>query len=612
MDNRFNIKDIVLIVLIITLGVMMCLSMMQKDRQWDEVQKTLALLEKQNDILEQIKRGDIQLNSANGPKVSKQAIFDDPAFYRVADLPDREDYAEGDFFIDAFAATVKSLTPLVAGDIYQDRISRYVLDTLLRRDLDTLKFEPLVAESWTISDDGLTFTFNIRKDVVFSDGVPMTAHDVQFSYDWIMNPKVAAPRQRAYYQKFEYVKALDDFTVEFKFREPYFAALGLCGELEILAKHYYSQFTEDEFNEKPGLLFGSGPYRMREEPKTWAPGSGKIELVRNDNFWGPPPALDRVIWREIKEDTAMEAEFRNREIDQMSIPPTSYRKLSRDEDLRKQANLYEYEYVSSGYFYVGWNQRKNDKPTPFTDKRVRQAMTMLIDRDSICSRVFDNLATPATGPFHPMNWQVDPSIKPWPFDPVAAGKLLDEAGYTDRDGNGIRESPQGVPLSFKLVHAAQSPTTQQMVELMQDAMKKAGVDMQLDPLDWPIMQQKQDDRNYDAMLLGWGGVVDQDVYQMFHSDQISDGGDNTIHYVSEEADRLISQARATVDREKSAELWRQVHAVLHEDQPYTFLVNRKAVIYVDKRVENILKTKMGRNYAWEFYVPSAVQLHTDR
>lgn len=612
MDNRFNVKDIVLIVLVLGLGVLLLLSMMQKDRQWDEVQKTLALLESQNEILEEIRRGGIAIGGSAGPRTPRSELFDDPTFYRVADLPDKEDYAEGDFFIDAFAATVKSLTPLVAGDIYQDRISRYVLDTLLRRDLDTLEFEPWVAESWTVSDDGLTFVFKMRKDVVFSDGVPMTAHDVQFSFDWIMNPKVAAPRARAYYQKFEYVKALDDHTVEFKFREPYFAALGLCGELEILAKHYYGQFTEDEFNEKPGLLFGSGPYKMRVDPKEWTPGSQKIELVRNDNYWGAPPALDRVIWREILEDTAMEAEFRNREIDQLIVPPTSYRKLARDEDLRQQANLYEYEYASSGYLYVGWNQRKNDKPTPFADKRVRQAMTMLIDRDTICSRVYDNLATTATGPFHPMGWQGDKTIKPWPFDPVAAGKLLDEAGYIDRDNNGVRESPQGVPLSFKLIHAAQSPTTKQMVELMQNAMAKAGVEMQLDPLDWPIMQQKLDDRNYDAIMLGWGGVVDTDIYQMFHSDQIADGGDNYTYYISEQADQLIDQARKTVDREKCAELWRQVHAVLHEDQPYTFLTNRKAVVYIDKRVKNVKITKMGRNYAWEFYVPSAMQLHTDR
>lgn len=611
MDNRFNVKDIVVIVLVITVGIILIVSMYQEDRKWSQVREVLALLEEQNEALEKIVRGGVRVGAGAGPATPEE-VLNDPTFARET-VPHRQaDYAEGDFFIDAFGATVKTLTPLVSGDIYADRIQGYVLDTLLRMNPETLEYEPWAAESWEVSDDGLTFTFKLREDVVFSDGEPLTAEDVQFTYEWIMNPKVAAPRARAYYEKFEHVKAIDDHTVEFRFREPYFAALGLCGDLDILAEHYYGAFTEDEFNESPGLLFGSGPYKMRAEPSTWQPGSQKIELVRNDNHWGPAPPLDRVIWREILEDTAMEAEFRNRNIDRLSVPASSYRKLSRDQDLREQADLHEYEYVNSGYLYVGWNQRKNDRPTPFADKRVRQAMTMLIDRERICARVYDNLATPATGPFHPLGWQADPSIEPWPYDPDRAGALLEDAGYIDRDGNGIRESPDGVPLRFELIYSTGSSEAKQMVLLMQDAMAKAGVDLQLDPLDWPIMQQKLDDRSFDAIMLGWGGVVNTDVYQMFHSEQTEDGGDNYTYYLSETVDKLIEQARTTVEREKGAELWRQVHAELHEDQPYTFLFNRKAVVYVDKRFENVQVTKTGMNFAWEYYVPLADQLHSDR
>jgi len=662
MNNRFNVKDIVVITLLLVLGVMIYLSMVQKQRQWSVLQDTLTEIESQRESVDAYKRqlteyergqaslrkgveqmsanvgemtdsvremvdvlkqsaaeggGGAQISGDLGGGLDEGGPVDfgadkseDETFYRVAGLRDRPDFAEGDFYIDAFGATVAKLTPLVSGDIYADRIQGYVLDTLLRRDPDTLKYEPWVAESWEVSDDGLTFTFKLREDVVFSDGEPLTAEDVQFTYEWIMNPKVAAPRARAYYEKFEHVRALDDYTVEFKFREPYFAALGLCGEMDILAEHYYGDFTEDEFNETPGLLFGSGPYKMSADPTTWQPGSQKIELVRNDSHWGPRPPLDRVIWREILEDTAMEAEFRNRNFDRLSVRPSSYRKLSRDQDLREQANLYEYEYVSSGYIYIGWNQRKNEKPTPFADKRVRQAMTMLIDREGICSRVYDNLATPATGPFHPMGWQADKSIAPWPYDPERAKALLAEAGYVDRDGDGWRESPDGVPLSYELIFSTGSAEGKQMVLLMQDAMAKAGVELKLDPLDWPIMQQKLDDRSFDAIMLGWGGVVDTDVYQMFHSDQTEDGGDNYTYYISDKVDKLIEQARTTVDREACAALWRQVHAELHEDQPYTFMFNRKAVVYMDKRFKNVQITKMGMNFAWEYYVPQADQLHT--
>jgi len=167
-------------------------------------------------------------------------------------------------------------------------------------------------------------------------------------------------------------------------------------------------------------------------------------------------------------------------------------------------------------------------------------------------------------------------------------------------------------LSFTLIHSANSFETKQMVLLIQDTMKQVGVELKMDPLDWPIMQQKLDDRNYDAILLGWGGVVDTDVYQMFHSSQTQDGGDNYTYYISPKIDKLIEQARSTVDREKCQGLWRQVHAQLHEDQPYTFMMNRKAVVYVDKRIHNVQITPVGMNYAWEYYVPKQMQRHTDR
>ena len=665
MDNRFNVKDIVMIVLVVLVGGLVLMAMVQNQRHWDVLETTTKELKEQREAqLQQKKDLDLLRRNHETTQAGLEAMTQElktmtqrwealiekveskesgsdsssllvPAdgslapdveswvinfrstpidntetFGRVLGLPGQPDYARGDFFIDAFSATVKSLTPYIAGDVYSDRIDDYVLETLLTTDPITLEPKPWIATRWEVSDDGLTFTFYMRDDVVFSDGKPLTAHDVEFTYDWVMNPRIAAPRTRAYYNKFEYVRAVDDYTVEFKFREPYFQSLSLCGGMDILAKHYYSRFTEDEYNEMPGLLFGSGPYKMRVDPEKWKPGSQKIEVVRNDNYWGPQPALQRVIWREILEDTAMEAEFRNRGIDRLSVRASSYRKLSRDDDLRRQANLYEYESVNSGYIYIGWNQEKNGRPTRFADKRVRQAMTLLINREQICSRVYDNLASPASGPFHPLGWQADPTIKPWPFDPERAKALLTEAGYIDRDGDGVRESPDGAPLSFKLICSAGSNETKQLVLLAKDAMAKAGVQLQPDPMDWPIMQQKMDDRDFDAIMLGWGGSIESDVYQMFHSDQTADGGDNYISYRSDEIDKLIEAARTTIDREQCKKNWQKVHAQLHEDQPYTFLYNRKSVIYIDKRVRNVEITNIGPNFAWEYFVPRGVQMHS--
>jgi len=654
MDNRFNVKDIVLIVLILGLGVLTFFDMWLQDRRgWDAVQQSVAQLDEHDKSLrryerelqtykreqEALRKGVQQMNASvgelvevlrdnagdgGGPKLGEgdadigpitftdKSFENDPTFERVAEIRKRDDYAEGDYFIDAFATTVKSLTPYIAGDIYASRIAEYVLESLLTIDPVTLEFKPWIAESWAVSDDGMTITYNLRDDVVFADGHPMDSSDVVFTYEWLMNPKVDAPRMRStYLEKLEYVKALDKYTVQFKYREPYFQALTVTGlYLQILPEHWVKQFSVEEYNKEPGLLFGSGPYKLAIAPTEWEPGSGKIEVVRNDNYWGPRPALDRVIWREILDDNARLVAFRNREIDRLGILAEWYRDLSNDESLREQKDLFEFEYVSRGYSYIGWNQDKDGRPTPFADKRVRQAMTLLIDRQAMASRIYDNLVSPATGPFSPLGWQVDPSIEPWPYDPERAKKLLAEAGYIDRDGDGQIESEEGEPFEFEFIYSANSTSNTRLAEMMRDSMKQAGIKMTLNALDWPAMQQKLGDRTFDAIILGWGGAVDTDLYQMFHSSQIDDGGNNYYAHRSEKLDAVIEQARGTVARDKGQPLWREAHAILHEEQPYTFMFNPKTVIMVDKRVQNVMPTKLGLNNAWEYYVPAPLQLHT--
>lgn len=582
MDNRFNIKDVVFVLLILMMGGLIGMQMWQQDRQWDVMQEILT-----------------ELKENGGPTVA--------AARPATDFSE----AEGDYFIDAFGTTVKNLTPYIASDIYASRISEYVMESLVTVDLNTLEHKPGIAKSWDISDDGLVYTFYMRDDVVFSDGEPMDSSDVVFTYNWVMNPQVAAPRMRSQLDKVESVEALDKYTVRFTFREPYFMSLTVVGlYLDILPEHWVSQFTEDEYNEMPGLMMGSGPYKLDVDPKEWEPATQKITLVRNDNFWGPRPALDRIIWREILEPTAQLTAFRNRETDRFSVRPSMYRELSNDEQLRKQATLREYDYVSSGYIYVGWNQKKNGQPTAFANKLVRQAMTHLIDRDTICGQVYENLARTTSGPFHPLGWQGNPDIKPWPYDPERAKALLDEAGYKDRDNNGIRESPDGEPLSFEFIYSTGGTESKDIATRIRASMALAGVECKPVAMDWPVMQQKLDDRSFDSIMLGWGGAFESDLFQMFHSEQTQDGGDNYVSYTNPKVDELIAAARTTIDREESQKLWWKVHAQLHEDQPYTFMFNRKAIVYMDNRIKNVEITKLGLNYAWDYYVPKPLQLHT--
>lgn len=254
--------------------VMFLLLMIQIDRQWTKMNEMTRVMEEQaKDIratrgllrnLEQtIRTTDFSSNANNQPS-SLNNVKGTDAFERARLAADKEDYAQGDWLMMAFASNIRTLTPLVSADAYSSEVQQYVLESLLSRDPDTLEWNGLLAEDWTTSSDGLTITFTLRRDITFSDGEPLTAKDVEFTFNFIMNEAIAAPRSRAYLSRMERVTALDDYHVEFVFNEPYFNSLQLAGSLDILPEHFYGRFLDDPktFNESRGLLMGSGPFRL--------------------------------------------------------------------------------------------------------------------------------------------------------------------------------------------------------------------------------------------------------------------------------------------------------------------------------------------------------------
>ena len=607
MENRFGFKELVLSVLMICIIIVLLLAMKQNDRQWDELRSIVRGLD---DQATELKRMNQLLSKgvrvADGGDTGNAST--DPFERRRAAMA-MPDYAPGDWYIDAFAVAVGKLTPLVSSDVYQSQIQSFVIESLATRDPVSLEWKPWIAKSWDISDDGLTITMHLRDDVRFSDGVGLTADDIVFSYEWIMNPKVASPRTRAYFDKVKSVEKDGDYIVIFQLEEPYFKGFEICATIDILAEHYYSQFTEDQFNEIPGLLFGTGPYKLPMDPAEWQPGEGKIELVRNDRYWGVAPAYDKIVYQEIGDATARLVTFRNGETDRFNPTPEQYVLLKKDEQLKREKKLYEFETVTGGYRYIAWNQSLDDKPTRFADRRVRQALTMLTDRQEMCRTLQVGLATPNSGPFHRLGPQANPDVKPWPYDPKRAKALLQEAGFEDRDDDGIVEGPDGAPFQFKLIYPAKSVNYQQMAFYLKDAYARAGIVLEPDPLEWTIMIQRIDQRKFEAMTLGWSGTIEGDPNQIFHSNAIGDGGDNYVHYSNPELDKLVDEARVMMDEEKRMALWRHVHSILHEDQPYTFLWTQRAVVFVDKRIQNVQRVNLGLNDVTEWYVPLSMQTH---
>lgn len=616
MQKRFSAKDTVLVAMLALLFFTLLLAMYMVDRQWLKLAEVEQILREQADDLRNIRtrmRGlEQNLRSGNVQLAADQGSEVPPAFERAYGASRRGDYAQGDWLVTALGSRLKTISPLVSTDAYSSDIQSHVLETLLTRDPETLEWQGLLARDWTISDDGMQFTFNLRRDVTFSDGKPFTAEDVVFSFDFIMNPEIAAPRARAYYEKVASVTSNGSHQVVFTFKEPYFNSMALAGGMEILSRDFYQPYLEnpETFNQSRGLLIGTGPYRLRD-PKSWTPDQGLVELERNPRYWGPvAPSFDKILWKVIENDSARLTTYRNGEIDVYGARPQEYKKLLDDGKLQQRSRHFEYMSPVGGYSYLAWNQDKSGQPTPFADQRVRRAMSLLTDRQRIIDEIYLGQAELAISPFNPRSNQHDPALTPIPYDLDRALALLREAGYQDRDGDRVLEDSAGNPFRFELTYFQDNEDTKRMALLLKDLYARAGILMQPKPTEWSVMLDVLDKRNFDAITLGWTSGIETDIYQMFHSSQSLQGGDNFIGYANPALDQLIDRARATVDEDTRMELWQQAEGILQKDQPYTFLVRRKTLLFVDKRLQGLEVTRLGLNLSLlpiEIYVPAALQ-----
>jgi peptide/nickel transport system substrate-binding protein len=616
MQKQLTARDWITYSLLSLLILLLLLAMYQIDRQWLKLTEMEAAISEQSkdmrELRSSIASGVVATKTAANFVASGEVA---PAFKRAQAATRLPDYAPGDWSVDAFFTNIKTITPLVSTDAYAFSVQSYVLESLIIRNPDTLEWEGLIAKSWKVSDDGLVISFQLRDNVVFSDGEPLTAEDLVFSFNFIMTEAIQAPRDRAYLEKIKEVKANGKYEVVFTFKEPYFEALSLAGGMSVLPKHFYEAYLKEpqKFNESKGLLMGSGPYKLID-PKNWTPDKGNVELVRNERYWGDvQPSYNRVLWKIIQNDSARLTTYRNGDIDSYSARPLEYQELKKDQQITAKSRNFEYMPPVVGYSYIGWNLERAGKPTRFADKRVRQAMTYLTDVNRVIKDIFLDYAEPAVSPFGKTSKQHDSALQPYSFDLDKAKALLKEAGYEDRNGDGVLEDKAGQPFEFKLTYFQANEDTKRMVLLLKDLYARAGVRMIPFPQEWPVMLENLDKKDFDAITLGWTSGIETDLYQIFHSAQAISNGDNYVSYKNPALDKLIVEARRTVDEGKRMPKWQQAERILYEDQPYTFLMRRKSLLFVDKRIHNLQMTKLGLNLGslpMENYVPLAQQKYT--
>jgi len=488
---------------------------------------------------------------------------------------------QGDWVVQQIPADPDTLNPITGQDSTGAMI-RYpnIFETLLVMDNETLRFKPLLAESYEISPDQLTYTFHLRHDVKWQDGVPFTAEDVKFSYERIQDPKVDAAPLRNYFTNIKSCEILDPYTVRFTATERYFKTLECLGtdNLPIVPKHLLEKgdFNKNPFNRQP---VGTGPYKFVR----WKTGS-EIVLERDDSYWGAKDHYPkRLVYQIISEPYVAAQLLKKGEIDIVDgMAPIQWeRELAH---ARSASRLREIVYPYPAYSYLGFNLRQ----PIFSDIRVRHAIDLLIPRDEIMAKIYLNqYASKTAGYDPPASPNYNHDIAPTPYDPMQALQLLHEAGWQDDHGDGILHK-SGQPLSFTLLYRSGSDSSQKSVELIQESLRHAGIDLKLSRIEGALMYEKVEDWKFDMVLAAWALDIYSDPYQLWHSSQATQKkSSDFIGYANPAADKLIEAGRLEYDQEKRAVIYRQLQKVIHDDYPVCFLFNPHVILIVSDRFQNV-------------------------
>jgi peptide/nickel transport system substrate-binding protein len=471
------------------------------------------------------------------------------------------------------------LNPVISEDAYSNVICTRIFESLLERDRKTLKMKGQIAEKWTIGGDKLTYTFNLRRNVLFHDGKPLTSADVLFSYNMMMSEKIPNAHKKVYYKDVLSVSAPDAYTVVFRMKNRYAMALEHLGGFEVIPRHVYSvgDFMKDERNLRGPV--GSGPYTFSE----WKTGQ-RVVLSRFENYWGEKPEITKIEFTIIKNDAVALQALKKGDVDSYNLRPLQWtRQTNSDKFLREFEKI---KYLATSYRYIGYNMRR----PPFNDRRVRQAMAHLMDLERVKKTILENLAEVTTGPFLQQSLQYNQKLKPLEYNPQKAIELLRAAGYA-QDSNGLI-AKDGKPLEIELMIAAGGGFADQFVSVIKEDFARTGISLNLRKLEFQTMLTKINQRDFQAVMLGWSSGIESDPFQLWHTSQ-REKGHNFTGFGNAQSDAMIEQARLTFDDKARNEIYHRFHEFVYNEQPYTFLYTSYALIAVSKRFTNVNVYPLG-------------------
>ncbi len=473
---------------------------------------------------------------------------------------------------------------LLAGDYASRQHQNFLnLMTLVQYD-DSLKPKPYLAESWEVSPDDTEITFHLRHDVYWHDGVPTTARDVAFTYERVTDPKTGYANNSfwdRYVRGAAGIEVLDDYTVRVHM-QPQADFMDPWRSLAIMPAHLLEDVPVDQLRQHPyGMKcpVGNGPFVFvgHEPQDRWVFGPNYAfpqEL-------GGRPFVDRYVYRIIPEQTTLLTELLTGGID-------VYVQLLPDqaEQVREAPNLGLVHFPFRNFVFVAWNSRRPQ----LADPSVRRAITMATNRQEIVQSILKGYGRVANSTVPPFYWAYDPSNDGGlSYDPEAAKKLLDEAGWIDRNGDGVRENADGVRLAFTIKYNQGNQSRQQIAEIMQSQLAKVGIEATPRVVEWATLLDQittPDRRDFDGVVMAWVAEFKLDDTDLFASSRLdqpwamSGTHDATL-------DTVLQELAVTPDRAEAKPLWVRYQNVLAQVQPYTFFYFPDRLDGVNKRLANV-------------------------
>ncbi|MCH9022361.1 MAG: hypothetical protein IID32_06320 [Planctomycetes bacterium] len=498
-----------------------------------------------------------------------------------------------------------TLNPIFVSSMYEF----IVVDTLYAglftfdKDMKWRVNENLV-ESYEESEDHKTFIVKIKEGVKWHDGMSLTAADVVFTWEQILDDAVPCYAQKPSVEPITECVALDTYTVKYVQSEPLATAQWNL-LFPIIPKHVFSKEKKEHPDLKTGPYYnrqsrhpvGNGMYRIVE----WKE-NDKIVVERNEDYIGKKPYFKKIIFKIIPDSNITLLSFEKQDIDVVRRLSAQQFALETNTERFREAG-HKVWGVEWSFAYIGWNM---DGSNPFfADKRVREAMTHALNLELILEKIYYNLATRCHGIYHPDSWMYNPDIELLKYDLGRSAQLLDEAGWlVDADDGWRYRTVKGerVRFSFTLTMPQGSPSAPKVAAIFQQDLKKLGVNLKTHTMEWSSFLEKIRNHEFQAEIAAWGTGTDPDTGWNLWRTEEYEKGRNYGGYSNKRVDELFLAGRREFDFGKRRAIYQEIHKRVYEDQPYLWLYNAPVLAAVNKRIRGVQLSPRGiYNFDPSFY-----------